>query len=119
MATVEQQREGQFPPEGAIQTTPEQLDNATFRETGITPTPVHPPTVIDPKTQEILAQSSAPAAEEVVVSSVPTLTIPIEQAQAESYSHGSIDDSKTWMGATVVRQVKKALHLGWKVIVGK
>ncbi len=48
-----------------------------------------------------------------------TVQIPFDQTTLENSAKGSTEDSGTWFAAWFLRLVKKALHFGWNVIVGK
>lgn len=48
-----------------------------------------------------------------------TVTIPVGKQQAAAWSHGSVSDSQTWLGVVILRKIKKALHFGWRVLIGK
>jgi hypothetical protein len=48
-----------------------------------------------------------------------TIQVQADQSQATNWSHGSPSDSKTWLGVTILRKIKRALHYGWKIVIGK
>lgn len=47
-----------------------------------------------------------------------TVTLPANQDTIEDWTKGDTRDSSTWLGYFWVRLIKKALHFGWKVVVG-
>ncbi len=49
----------------------------------------------------------------------PTFTVPADQTVFQTYTKGNISDSKTWFGYYWIRMIKKALHLGWRVVIGQ
>lgn len=52
-------------------------------------------------------------------SGVGTITIPSDQQTLAAASKGSITDSITWFALFWLRMIKKALHFGWRVLVGE
>ena len=47
-----------------------------------------------------------------------TVTLPANQGVIEEWTKGDASNSSTWLGYFWVRIVKKALHFGWKLVVG-
>lgn len=50
---------------------------------------------------------------------VVTVEIPTDQATLTSQAKGSTDDSSTWSAAWFLRLIKRALHFGWKIVLGR
>jgi hypothetical protein len=48
-----------------------------------------------------------------------SIQLPADPAQLTTLSKGSVNDSLTWLGAFWVRIIKKAIHFGWQILVGK
>lgn len=63
-----------------------------------------------PLTQPVGDTQAAPAQ---------TVTIPTSPQQAATWSHGSVSDSQTWLGVVILRKIKRALHFGWRILIGK
>lgn len=47
-----------------------------------------------------------------------TVTLPAQQETIEHWAKGDTKQSSTWLGFFWVRIIKKALHFGWKLVVG-
>lgn len=45
-----------------------------------------------------------------------TITLPSEPEALETLSKGQITSAATWFGLFWLRMIKKAAHLGWKVV---
>lgn len=45
--------------------------------------------------------------------------LPADPTQLTTLAKGSVSDSLTWLGAFWVRMIKKAIHFGWRILVGK
>lgn len=45
-----------------------------------------------------------------------TVTPPEVSAELENWAKGSVESSKTWLGAFWLRIIKKAIYFGWKII---
>lgn len=50
---------------------------------------------------------------------VTAIHLPADPTRLTTLSHGSVSDSLTWLGAFWVRMIKKAIHFGWQILVGK
>lgn len=48
-----------------------------------------------------------------------SVQIPADQAQLATAVKGSVNDSLTWFAAFWVRIIKKAIHFGWQIVVGR
>ena len=57
--------------------------------------------------------TSSPATQDV------TVQIPQDQAALTTLSKGKVGDSITWFGMFWLRMIKKALHFGKRIVVGK
>ncbi len=90
-----------------VEHRPEQLDANQSRELGVSPTPVAPPTLKNDNGQ-VVAQS---------VGDVPTIAIPISQVQAQAFAKGNVANASTWFGRVVVRNIKKAILGGFRIIL--
>jgi hypothetical protein len=64
----------------------------------------------------IIAQSTA--TDDQAQSNI-KVSVPVDDATAQTWSHGSINDSQTWLGVRIIRTIKQALHNGWKLVVGQ
>lgn len=71
---------------------------------------VYTATVKDDKGKPI---TSGPATQDV------TVQIPQDQAALTALSKGKVGDSITWFGMFWLRMIKKALHFGKRIVVGK
>jgi len=49
----------------------------------------------------------------------PSIQIPADPAQLTAASQGSPDDSIAWFATYWIRMIKKAIHFGWNVLMGK
>ncbi len=47
-----------------------------------------------------------------------TLTVPADTKTLKNISKGPITSAVTWLAAFWLRAIKKALHLGWRVVGG-
>lgn len=50
--------------------------------------------------------------------SVPTIEIPNSEAELEQMSKKKPTEASTWFGIYWLRMIRKALHYGWKVVLG-
>lgn len=50
---------------------------------------------------------------------VVTVQIPNDQVTLTSLAKGSTEDASTWSAAWFLRLIKKALHFGWNVVIGR
>lgn len=46
------------------------------------------------------------------------ITIPKSSTALQTWSEGDIGDGTTWFAMHWLRQVKKAMHFGWKIVWG-
>lgn len=111
------ERELPQPIEHAVTATPEQLDAANFQETGIHAIPAHPQSVTDDNGQ-IIAQTSDPTQHSQADQIIHQVKVAMDEPTAEHYAKGNINDSVTWSGVFVLRQIKIALSKGWQLVVG-
>jgi hypothetical protein len=49
---------------------------------------------------------------------VVTITIPASQQQLDDWSKGAPSESLTWYAFFWLRLIKKALHFGWRIVMG-
>lgn len=48
-----------------------------------------------------------------------TIQIPADQTHLATLAKGSVGDSLTWLATFWIRIIKKAIHFGWQVIIGR
>ena len=91
-----------------IETAPEVPPE--LQKVGVTPVP-----------QNVTAQVADDAGQPLIQTpqtQTVTITIPDTPEKLEEMAKGSASDSSTWDGAFWLRIIKKAIHLGRKIIVG-
>lgn len=86
-----------------------------LQEFGVEVRPQNAATLTDDQ-GNVIAQSTA--ADDQAQNNI-QVSVPVDENTAESWSHGSINDSQTWLGVRIARTIKQALHNGWKLVVGQ
>lgn len=65
------------------------------------------------------AQVTDNSGQPVITPTASTIQIPADQTTLTSQSKGSITSSLTWLAAFWLRMIKKAMHLGSSIVVGR
>lgn len=102
------EREKTQVPEG-IEPQPEVPEiTERIEEAGVTTTPTG-----------FTAQVTDDKGQNVITPTATTFQVPADTATLTSWSKGGISSSLTWFGAFWLRMIKKAVHFGWRVVVGE
>jgi len=107
-----EQKSGETPLVQEVPTTPE-IPEEIERKDGVKAIP-NQPTQLTDDNGNITAQPVPDPSDDSNA-----ITIPADPTDAQAWSQGKTEESRTWLGVYILRKIKQAIHLGLKVFVNK
>ncbi len=68
---------------------------------------------------QFTAQVTDNSGQNVIQPTAVTFQVPTDTVTLSAWSKGSITSSLTWVGLFWLRMIKKAIHFGWRIVVGE